>query len=157
MPKQLTKTLAQNKAIFGLASKMHCGREDLAELVFDVTGGRTEHISKLTFDEANGVIVRLGGRAFTPQFNSKRTEQYHRQKAGVEQIVSQAHLAKLNQIWSAKPDRTNEGLTQLCQRVIKSDRPRTTKDCNKIIEAIKSMNQRNRAFGAFQKDEKEAA
>lgn len=157
MAKQM-KTPAQNRAIFGLGAKRSCTHEDLRDLAFDVTGGRTDALSKLTFDEANGMIERLGGRPFTRQFNSRRTENYHKQKAGVETIVTTEHLEKLSKVWFAKAHRTAEGLEALCQRINKTPKPRTTKECSKVIEAIKSMNKREQTFSAFKKDDdKEAA
>ncbi|MBS1793378.1 MAG: hypothetical protein JSS81_05965 [Acidobacteria bacterium] len=156
MSKQM-KTTAQNRAIFGLGAKLGCGKEELRELAYDVTGGRTDALSKLTFDEANGMIQRLGGRPFTKTFNSRRTENYHRQKAGVETIVTTEHLEKLSKLWFAKPHRTAEGLEALCQRINKTPKPRTAKECSRVIEAIKSMNKRDQTFSAFKKDDKEAA
>lgn len=158
MPSKLMKTPAQNKAIFGLGAKLGCGHEELRELAFDVTNGRTDSLKALTFDEANGMIRRLGGRAFSKpnEFRSKRSQQYDKQKTGVETIVTIQHLEKLRRIWFAKPHRTEDGLKAMCQRVIKLDKPRTTKECNKVIEAVKSMNTRERLFGT-EKQEKEAA
>lgn len=154
MPKQM-KNLAQNKAIFGLGARLKCSHDDLRELAFDVTGGRTDSIKDLTFDEANGMIRRLGGRAFNPpnQFNSRRTENYHKQKAGIKTIVTAEHLQKLNDVWFAKPHRTAEGLEAMCLRTIKVCPPRTAQECSKVIEGIKAMNSRERRFGAFEKKE----
>lgn len=155
MPEQM-KTPAQNKAIFGLGAKMKCAHEDLRELAFDVTRGRTDSIKQLTFDEANGVIKRLGGRPFTKEFKPRRTEQYHRQEAGVKKLVTAAHLDHLT-ILARECGMTQEGLESLCKRMIKVKKPRTSSECNKVIEAIKAMNARDRTFGGFKKQEKEAA
>lgn len=150
------KTLQQNRAIFGLGQKRGCAHEDLRELAFDVTNGRTDSIKELNFDEANGMILRLGGRVFTPQFGSKRTEQHHRQRAGISQIATAKHL-KLMKDLAAKRNMTEDGLERLCRRMLDKPAPRTTSDTNKIIEAIKAMNKRDATFGAFNKDKKEAA
>lgn len=155
MPKQM-KTLSQNKAIFALGARRGCAHEDLRELAFDITGGRTDSIKQLTFDEANGVITRLGGRAVTEPGVSRRTTQYRRQQAGVKQIVSPLQKGLIEKLVRGRGI-TAEGERSLCQRIIKRDEPTTTVEANKIIEALKAMNTRDRVFGAFKKDEKEAA
>lgn len=151
------KTLAQNRAIFGLGSKMKCSHEDLQELAYDVTGGRTASIAKLTFKEANGMIERLGGRPFTQRPRSARTDQYHRQKAGIEAIATSTHIDHMKRL-ARERNMSDDGLGNLSARVNKGVRiPRTSKEVNRVIEAIKAMNERDRTFGAFKKKDKEAA
>ncbi|HUF02823.1 MAG TPA: hypothetical protein VMM38_01465 [Aridibacter sp.] len=131
------KTNAQIKRMFGLGRPLGCGKEELEELACDVTNGRTERLSKLTFDEANAMIERLGGDAF-PVSRSLRTVQYHRQKAGVTQIVTPRQMKYLEDL-AAKRNITDEGLERLCRKILGRGLPRTTKDANKVIEALKSM------------------
>lgn len=151
------KTLAQNKAIFGLGAKMKCSHEDLQELAYDVTAGRTASIAKLSFEEANGMIVRLGGRAFSPNPPSRRTEQYHRQKEGVQAIATATHLDYMRRLARGR-NMSDQGLGDLSSKVNKGERsPRTSKEVNRVIEAIKVMNKRDQTFGAFKKEDKEAA
>lgn len=153
------KTLQQNRAIFGLGQKRGCAHEDLREVAFDVTGGRTDSIKQLNFDEANGVIKRLGGREFVAQplaGHSRRTVQHHRQTAGVKQIVTTEQKGKIERLLQQRSIGA-DGYKSLCRRMLKHDEPRTTIEANKIIEALKAMIARDRVFGAFKKDEKEAA
>jgi galactokinase len=159
MPKTAMKTKAQNSAIFGLGARLKCSHEDLRELAFDVTNGRTDQISELTFDEANGMISRLGGRPFVknPQFDSKRAEQHRKQEAGVETIATGTHKDFMRSL-ARKRGMDAAGLGDLSAKVNKGLRePRTSKEVNRVVEAIKAMNRRDRTFNAFKKDEKEAA
>jgi hypothetical protein len=56
---------------------------------------------------------------------------------------------------AAKRGISAEGLERLCRRMLKGNpRPRTTAETNKIIEALKAMNERDRVNAA---DPKEAA
>lgn len=142
MSKTQPKTHAQIKRIFGLGHKLGMSDDDLRELAYDVTGGTIESLSMLSFAQANGVIKRLGGDAMSANFTPRRTRNYHNQQAGIKTIVTAAHLEKLDAEWFAFAHRTADGLARLAQRIIKSDRPRTSDECNKVIEAVKSMNGR---------------
>ncbi len=154
MPKLRTK--AQNSLMFGLASRAGVSHDDLREWTSEITNGRTDHTSELYFHEAVQIIDRL--QAFvnpTADKTPRRTQQYRRQQAGVDQIVSPQQLQKLNDLWFSKPERTASGLESICFRTIKVNSPRTTKQCNAIIEAVKSMNRREAMLGGFRKNEKE--
>jgi hypothetical protein len=143
MPKTFTpKTTAQLRAIFGLGRKRRCTDEDLRELAYDVTSGRIERLSQLSFDEANSMITRLGGDAFTTSRVPRRTVNYHRQQAGVKQIAQSAHLHKMQELADGRGI-TEEGLKNLCRRMLGHYRPLTTSETNKIIEALKAMNARD--------------
>lgn len=143
MPKKITpKTTGQLRAIFGLGRKRKCTDEDLQELAYDVTDGRVERLSQLSFDEANGMITRLGGTPFTSSYVPRRTVNYHRQQAGVKQVAQSAHLQKLQQLADGRGI-TEEGLQNLCRRMLGHYRPLTTSETNKVIEAIKAMNARD--------------
>lgn len=159
MSKFEPRTTGQVRRMFGLGKPLGCGLEELQELAFDVTKGRTSHLSELSFDEANGIIKRLGGQPFrSVSSQSRRTVNYHRQQAGVDQLVTTEHIKKMESLWFKKPERTAEGLTTLCMRILvvrdpatgevmrRQEKPRTTKECNKVIEAIKSMNKRDNVF-----------
>jgi hypothetical protein len=144
------KTVEQLRAIFGLGKNVAMAKEDLEELAFDITGGRTERLSELTFDEANAMITRLGGDAFPSPSGPtpRRTENYRKQKAGVKTLVTTHQLNLMETLWFKVPNRTAAGLVAICQRVNKGlDRPRTTEQCNRVIEAVKSMNAREAANG----------
>jgi len=156
MKKPTLRTKAQNSLMFGLAGKAGVSHDDLRDWTAEITNGRTEHTSELYYSEAVEIIDRLQNYLNPQQTQpSLRTVQYRRQQAGVEQIVTQEHLQKLNDLWFAKKDRTPSGLESLCFRMLKLNKPRTTKDCNKVIEAVKAMNKREATLGAF--SEKEVA
>lgn len=137
------KTTDQLRAIFGLGRKVHMAKEDLEELACDVTNGRVERLSLLSFDEANAIISRLGGDPFPLTGSTPtRTANYRKQKAGVETIETQKQI-KLIRDLAAKRNMSDEGLDRLCMRVIKETMPpSTTKKGNKIVEALKAMNKR---------------
>lgn len=136
------KTAAQLRRIFGLGTTVKMSKSDLEDLAFDVSRGRTERLSKLTFEEANGLIVRLGGDAF-PVSRSRRTRQYHRQLAGVQKLVSGPQRTYLDSLRKGRGI-SDEGFEKMCVRTIGMPKPRTTKEANIMIEALKSMNKRDR-------------
>lgn len=134
----IPKTTEQLRAIFGLGKKLNCAKEDLEEMA-------GKRLSALTFDEANAMIVRLGGDAFpTPAGPApRRTQNYHKQKQGIKTLVTAAQLTHLEDLWFKLPGRTAAGLAAISRRVNRgADRPRTTEECNRVIEAVKSMTAR---------------
>jgi hypothetical protein len=143
MPKFQPKTKAQIKAMFGLGRPLGCGKPDLEALAIDVSGGRVERLSQLSFSEANAIISRLGGNPFSGNGAPRRTTNYQRQQAGVSQIAQPAQLQLLRDL-AAGRNWSDETLEKFCLRVIKYPRPRTTDETNKIIEALKAMNKRDR-------------
>lgn len=144
------KTNSQIRAMFALAKPRAamCDQdvhEYLGNRAYEETSGRTSSLAELTFVEANQIISRLGGTKFAGQGLSKRTKNYHNQQAGIRTIATAAHLQKMEDLWFAFPHRTPNGLTQICLNTIKQERPRTADECNKIVEAVKSMNKRENA------------
>ncbi len=136
------KTTRQLQAIFGLAKKRGLTKEAIEQIVFDITDARTDRISELHFPEANIIIVRLGGEAFAPLTRPRRTENYHRQKAGVSQVAQPGHLKFMHGL-AAGRGMSADGLERLGTRMIKHWPPRTTAETNKMIEALKAMNKRS--------------
>jgi hypothetical protein len=137
------KTTEQLRAIFGLGRTKGLEKEDLEEMAAEVSNGRVERLSLLSFDEANAMIVRLGGDSFTSAKPvARRTENYRRQKAGIKRVESAKHLSMIDQLARLR-NMSPEGLERLCQRMIKKPRPATTAEGNKIIEALKAMNRRD--------------
>jgi hypothetical protein len=136
MPKKL-RDKQQNKVMWGLFNAWGFDREAIDELVYEVTNGRTTHTSKLYFDEANEVIKRLQGNPTSPLKTYRKADE-----------VTSTHLDFMRRIWRQMPNRTNEGLKNLCKRMLKDengkalDVPKTTKQCSQVIEAIKAMNKR---------------
>ena len=139
MPK--LRTLAQNKIIHSLLNTWGFDSESKSELVLDITKGRTESTKELTFAEANFMIEKLKGSKPEPG-QSIRNIQHRRASAGVPTIVTPTHLDEMRRLWRSVETRTDAGLEALTQRIIKKPRPLTAQECNKVIEAIKSMNKR---------------
>lgn len=149
-----SKTHAQIRRMFGLGNRLGCGKNDLEELAWEVSNGRVGRLSGLSFDEANAMIVRLGGNPFpnSPPARGgvaavsadgvvgvpRRTVNYRRQKAGIPQIATTRHLNFMRDL-AQKRGITEDGLERLCRRMIDKPRPRTTAETSKIIEALKAM------------------
>lgn len=150
MPQLRSK--AQNSRMHALKAKLGLTHDDLRDYAADVSDGRTDHTSELYVGEMNEIIHRLQSLA-SPKETPLRTVQYRRQQAGVVSIDTARQEKMLNDLWFAFPHRNGDGLTSICLRTIKTEKPRTTKEFNKIIEAVKSMNSRERTFGAFKKSE----
>lgn len=144
MPKFQPKTTKQLRAIFALAKPLNCAKEDLEELAADVSGGRVDRLSMLSFAEANEIIRRLGGEPFNGSGTPRRTVNYQRQQAGVQQIAQPDHLQMMRDL-AAGRGWTEATLNGFCRRMLKGNSlPRTTAETNKIIEALKAMNKRDR-------------
>lgn len=140
------KTTEQLRAIFGLGKNLGCEKSDLEELAADITGGRVERLSLLSFDEANAMISRLGGEPFNPSSSSpvpRRTANYRKQRDGIVTMATPKALALMDDL-AAKRNMSPEGLERMCMRMFKSKRPRTATACNAVIEALKSMNARDK-------------
>lgn len=146
MTKPKPKTHAQLQRIFGLGHKWGFGKEDLEELCWEISDGKIERLSFLTFDLANAMIERLGGEPFSAV--SRRTVNYRRQQAGISQIATKQQLRFLDEL-AEKRGISETGLERLCRRMLAGrPRPRTTIEANKIIEAIKAMNRRDASTAA---------
>lgn len=103
----------------------------------------TVSIASLSYAEAERVIQRLKGRSFVP----RRTLQYRRQRAGVQQLVTHDQEVKIAALasqrnWSAGT------LINFCRRQCGHYPLRTTADANKVIEGLKAMNERNGLWAA---------
>jgi hypothetical protein len=151
-PNNKIRTKAQNSLMHGYASKCGLSKDDLRDYASEISNGRTDHTSELYTHEAAEIIDRLQ-KIVEPKKTPLRTVQYRRRNAGVDQIVTQDQLQKLNDLWFAKEGRTQNGLEMLTNRIIKKDKPRTTKECNKIIEAVKAMNSRDNVLNFSKKKE----
>lgn len=136
------KTFAQQKRIFGLCKRLGLDDDTRRGAVAVVTTGRTDSVGQLTFDEANALIVHLGGDPLDSRTVPRRTRSYHRQQAGIKQIAQPAHLRLMRDL-AAGRGITEEGLRRMGERMLKHWPPHTTAETNKIIEALKSMNRRD--------------
>lgn len=133
--------------MFGLAAKPASvagvtPHDYLSELASDVTRGCTASLAALSYDEANAMIVKLGGDPIASRSVSKRTENYRKQKSGIETIVTSAHIKKIDELASLR-GWSPESLQKFCRRVIKKDSPATAHEANKITEGLKAMNRRD--------------
>lgn len=143
----IEKTTDQLRAIFGLGKSVGMDKDSLMELANEMTDGKVERLSLLTFDQANAMIVHLGGDAFpAPGHVAVRTANYRKQKAGVKTVESTKHLRLIADL-AAKRNMSEIGLASLCMRIIKRTSPQTTAQGNKIIEALKAMNKRDGLAG----------
>lgn len=143
MSKFQPKTKEQMARIFGLARKQGVEFEDddiRRGFAITVSSGRVERLSELSFDEANELIKNLGGDQFTA--GSKRTRNYHRQQAGVQQIATSSQIDLMKEL-AAGRNMSPQGLQTMGTRMLKHWPPRTTAETNKMIEALKSMNARD--------------
>lgn len=149
------KTTDQLRAIFGLGKNLGFDKEGLEDLAAEMTDGKVERLSLLSFDQANAMIKHLGGDPFPASGGVPvRTANHRRQKAGVRQIETGKHLKLIKDLAKGR-NMSDEGLQKLCLRMIKKPRPTTTKEGNSIVEALKAMNARDAA--ARSRVEKEAA
>lgn len=140
MPKFIKRTTNQNRALHKLLSKHRFTNEDKAEMVFDVTNGRTEHSSEMSFDECNAMIERLGGTPFWSKQN-RHTQYFPKNVIG---IISPQAKEKIAEERNKRPQLAGvEAWHRFCQRTIKKNEPRTVTDGQKIIEALKAMNRRD--------------
>lgn len=144
--KKKTKTVdqIQQGAMWALVRK-NMSDEDFRVWIFDLTNGKSESSSDLSFEQKNHIIEKLGGRAFTKPNKSRRTENHNKQKAGIETLVTPTYMDALRRRWREIEGRTDEGLAALCLRIVKANKPRTMAECSKVIEAVKSMNSRAKA------------
>lgn len=142
-PPKGNHTSGQTKAMFGLAKKRGLSDEELYDHVEAVSGGRS--ISALDRNQADAVITRLGGTAFTTRTaygKSQRRTQQIKKAANIQSIASKAQLDKMERLASGRGI-GEDGLARMCQRTIRRDYPVTTKEANRMIEALKKMNERD--------------
>lgn len=135
------KSPAQVRRIFGLARSRGLDAQELRAVVVEVTKRDVPldktGVGSLNFTESDAVIVRLGGEPLA----KRRTIQHRRAKAGVSQLVRPAQLELIAKLasqrrWGA------EALRNFCARQCGHFPLRTSKDANKVIEALKAMNER---------------
>lgn len=146
MPKTQPKKNFQIRRMFGLAKPFaEVSGRDTKEYIEEVVFCQIErnpNMSDLTFDEANKVIIALGGEPFRAYGNSKRNENYKKQQAGVKSIETDNHLNFIDELARLR-GMTPEGVEKLATRMRLPWPPRTTAEGNKIVEALKAMNKRD--------------
>lgn len=149
MPKPQPKKHFQIQRLFGLARQPADAegipvKEYLEALAAELLPrlSKLPRLSELTFDEANAMIVRLGGTAFSKYGQSRRTENYRKQQAGIKSIETDNHLNFIDELARLR-NMSPEGLAKLASRMHVPWPPRTTEQGNKIVEALKAMNKRD--------------
>jgi hypothetical protein len=154
MERTMKKNQQQLRAIFGLAARRGFDKTELEELAREICG--TDRLSQLTFDAANKLIQRLGGEPVRPSADiPRRTLNYRKQRDGVVTLASPGALRLMEHLAAAR-GMSREGLERLCMRMLQTKRPLTARGCSAVIEALKSMNRRDR-LKAAQTEPKEAA
>jgi len=130
--------LAKPKAeLAGMDTKNYL--ENVADVLTD---GLVASLKELTFDEANKIVVWLGGTAFSTYGNSKRNENHKKQEAGVKSIETVSHIEFIRKL-AEKRGIGESGLESLASRMRLPWPTQTTEQGNKIAEAIKSMIKRD--------------
>lgn len=133
--------------MFGLANKAGLTHEDLKDWAAEVSNGRTDRTSKLYTNECQMIIDRLN-KVVNPQ-TPQRTINWRKQQNGVKTIATATHIDYLRMLARAR-GMTEDGLKSLCKKMLRDaagnplDFPRTAQECNKVIEAIKAMNRRDK-------------
>ena len=136
------KTPGQVRAIFGLAKQRGLDEDELRALVEEVTkrkvpAGRTG-VATLNLTQADALIVKLGGRSLA----ARRTIQQRHKNAGVQQLAGPNQLEYMRRLATAR-GWSEETLADFCFRQCRHNTPRTTRQANQVIEALKSMNRRD--------------
>ena len=146
MPEEI-RTKIQNAKMHGIAAKLGIPHEDLGDFAFEYSDGRTEHTSELYVAEMDKLIQRLEYLLAqkTGETTPLRTVNYRRAKTNVVSIDTPRQDKFLRALWFHYPHRTADGLQKLCLNTIKTAAPKTTKEFQKMIEAVKSMNAREEA------------
>lgn len=141
------KTKSQIKAIFGLARQRGLDDVELHDIVRNVT--RLTSIRALSRKQADNVISALGGTPLigSPrEGRSQRRTQQIKKAAGSKSVATKAQLDKMHELATGRGIGA-DGLARLCLRMNRRDEPITTKECNRVIEALKAMNARDREKG----------
>lgn len=151
------RTQLQNKrlhSLIGEFNKLPIGYRidggSKAEMVYEITKGRTEHSSEMSEGECAAMIgslerkiaeIRKHLNIKPPRGHSKRNIQHKMQQANIKRIVTGEHLAELRQ-WGVNVGFTAEKLIAFNNKQIGKDWPVTTEECNKCIEPLKKMHRR---------------
>ena len=150
----MKRTNLQNSYIHSLKHKTGISEENYRAAILVVSENRTDTSAELTHKEANELIVKLGGtlpdyrsrqRNATSKVKGKstRTMQRQRKAAGVETLPSGKQLKYLHALGAERwHDGYDAPLAALARKTIKRDRPTTSKEASKLIQAITELNKR---------------
>lgn len=142
------RTNAQNRAMHALAAQRGLAHEDLQTLAGEVTKGKTQRTSELTFRQANQVIEKLGGQPL-PDYGKtpRRTQNYRRRNAGItakSTVPTELQIAHIRTL-AEKRNMSEEGLERLATRMNINWPPKTCAGAQGLTEALKSMIKRDKA------------
>lgn len=142
----MKRTKLQNASIHQRRSVTKITDENYRVLVFNLTNGRTETSAEMTTQEADELIKALGG---VPPVRSRRTQQRRNKAAGVIGLITPAQTQTLNALAEARWGvNFAQPLQSLCQRMHRRKSPRTSKQAQSLIEAIKAMQARDQKTAA---------
>ena len=143
MPKQAKKTETtadrQRKAMWQLVRKTMT-TDEFRVWIFELTNGKSESSSDLSFEQKNHIILKCGGVPFSSR--QKRKTTYFAKKSNVVEIdpISPEALYTIGEFRAKLPGLvSNESFEKLCNRTIKKPFPTRVIDGQRIIEALKSM------------------
>ena len=135
------KTKSQLGRIFGLANSLGMTDAERRDVCQKVSGQRS--LKSLSKNQADAMIREMGGTPMLVKYKkgepSLRTKQLHRQKANVLQFETQAHLSLIRDL-AALAGISEEGWQSISKKMNRGAAiPKTTKQGNNLIEALKSM------------------
>jgi len=142
------RTKLQNSIIHAQKTTAGISAENYRALIFNLTNGRTESSAEMDTREADELIKALGGTPPPRYKGSRRTQQRRNQTAGVIVLMTAGQWGTINFLaqerWG-EGVQTSAALGKLVLRVIKRDKIKTSQEAQKIIEALKAMNARDKA------------
>lgn len=136
--KRTFKTVADRQhAAMWACVKKNMTDSDFREWIFDLTNGKSESSSDLSFEQKNHIISKLGGTPF--ESKQKRRTQYF---TNVKKMITADQKAKIEDLCIVR-GMSSDGLKSLCTRMLKKAYPTTVQEGQKVIEAIKAMIERD--------------
>lgn len=134
----MKRTKLQNSIIHAQKNKIGISDDDYRAAVLAISNGRTDSSADLDVKEANALIEKLGGTA-PKKWNATAAH-------NVEKLVSHAQRSLLTQLsitrWN---DQHATSLASFCNspKMLGKPYPRTSKEAQRVIEALKAMNKRD--------------
>ena len=144
------KTAAQCRRIWAQAREQGLDGDTLRDLVYGVTG--LASIAALTKDQAAAVIEALNvdaGRIppHPPACGGSRGGRGRSYAGtGVEPLITGEQRRKIDALKGALTWRRRDGFTRFCRKIIKADQPRTIREGQMVIEALKGWAARVKAL-----------
>lgn len=140
------KTKSQLVRIITLQADLRMSEKEMRDVCEKVSGQRSrKYLSK---NQADAMIKAMGGTPLLRKYKSgepsKRTQQLHRQRAGVISLASHAQREKIRELALANGI-TEDGWQAISARVNGGKKiPQTSPEAQRVIEALKSMLRRKK-------------